>query len=111
VLDYAELLDAPPRLVAGTRSDGTHVGPLSAAALEYFTCDCSVSRIVMRGPSEVLDVGRATRTISAALWKALVARDGGCKVPGCGRPPAWCEAHHIVHWAQGGLTNLDNLSS
>ena len=24
-------------------------------------------------------------------------------------PPAWCDAHHIHHWADGGLTKLFNL--
>jgi hypothetical protein len=25
----------------------------------------------------------------------MVARDGGCRWPGCERPPGWCQAHHI----------------
>ncbi|MET7672719.1 HNH endonuclease signature motif containing protein, partial [Micromonospora luteifusca] len=32
----------------------------------------------------------------------------GCAFPGCDRPPRWCDAHHIHHWADGGTTNLDN---
>ena len=36
-------------------------------------------------------------------------RDGGCRWPGCDRPPGWTQAHHIVEWPDGGLTNLDNL--
>jgi hypothetical protein len=27
----------------------------------------------------------------------------------CGAPPIQCDAHHIVHWALGGPTSLDNL--
>jgi hypothetical protein len=38
-----------------------------------------------------------------------VIRDGGCRFPGCGRPQAWCDAHHVMHWADGGETALDNL--
>jgi 5-methylcytosine-specific restriction endonuclease McrA len=57
----------------------------------------------------VIDVGRATRTISPALWKALVARDQHCTHPGCTRAPAYCEGHHIIHWSQGGATCLANL--
>jgi hypothetical protein len=38
-----------------------------------------------------------------------VVTDGGCAFPGCPRPPAWCIAHHIQHWADGGRTDLDNL--
>ncbi len=33
----------------------------------------------------------------------------GCVFPGCDRPPAHTEAHHIQHWADGGKTDLDNL--
>ena len=37
-------------------------------------------------------------------------RDHGCSFPGCDTPPAWTQAHHITPWADGGLTNLDNLT-
>jgi hypothetical protein len=63
----------------------------------------------MAGKSEVLDVGRTTRTVTPAMWAALVTRDEHCQAPGCDRPPADCEAHHIEHWSRGGSTSLDNL--
>jgi hypothetical protein len=108
VVDLDRLSGASPDLVAQVRTDRLD-GGLSAATLERISCDCDVSRVITAGPSEVLDVGRATRTISPALWRALVARDGGCTAPGCHAPPDQCEAHHIVHWAHGGATDLDNL--
>ena len=83
--------------------------PYSTAMLELLTCDCEISRIIMHGRSEILDVGRATRVVNAAQWKALVARDRHCQTPGCNRPPNHCEAHHIQHWAHGGPTDLHNL--
>ncbi|MFD4469978.1 HNH endonuclease signature motif containing protein, partial [Rhodococcus sp. NPDC058505] len=43
------------------------------------------------------------------LRRALDARDCGCAYPGCGRPTAWTDAHHIHHWANGGETKLSNL--
>jgi len=52
-------------------------------------------------------VGRKTRVIPPAIRRALWARDGGCRFPGCGSRHA--EGHHIVHWALGGKTSLDNL--
>ena len=55
----------------------------------------------------VLDVGRRTRTISPALRRALAARDGKCRFPGC--TARRCDAHHIEHWADGGETALPNL--
>ena len=58
-----------------------------------------------------LSVGRATRTVPAHLRKALHLRDQGCRFPGCDRPPAWTDGHHIIHWADGGPTELANLVS
>jgi Domain of unknown function (DUF222)/HNH endonuclease len=61
-------------------------------------------------PSQPLEVGRTTRVVNAAQRHALVVRDGGCAFPGCDRPPGWCEAHHLVHWLDGGPTDLPNLA-
>jgi len=60
-------------------------------------------------PTQPLEVGRATRVVSPAQRAALAVRDGGCRFPGCDRPPAWCEAHHRRHWLHGGATDLGNL--
>jgi len=47
--------------------------------------------------------------VSAHQRRALIARDHGCAFPGCNRPPAWTQAHHIRHWINGGTTDLANL--
>ena len=57
----------------------------------------------------VLDYGRTRRLASPGQRKALAARDGGCCFPGCTRPPAWTEVHHVIPWEPDGQTNLDNL--
>ncbi|MFI0433261.1 MAG: HNH endonuclease signature motif containing protein [Candidatus Nanopelagicales bacterium] len=44
------------------------------------------------------------------LRRALDVRDGGCVIPGCDRPPGWCEAHHVTHRGNGGSTSLQNLA-
>jgi hypothetical protein len=61
-------------------------------------------------PAQPLEVGRTTRVVQPAQRTALAVRDGGCVFPGCDRPLAWCEAHHIQHWLDGGPTDLDNLA-
>jgi Domain of unknown function (DUF222)/HNH endonuclease len=61
-------------------------------------------------PAQPLEVGRTSRVVTAAQRAALVVRDGGCAFSGCDRPPAWCEAHHLVHWLHGGPTDLANLA-
>ena len=57
----------------------------------------------------MLDVGRAHRLVTPPIWQALVVRDPHCAFPGCRRPPAACDAHHLRQWADGGGTSLDNL--
>jgi hypothetical protein len=56
-----------------------------------------------------LDIGRKSRAVPTAMRRALDLRDGGrCRFPGC-ENSRWVDAHHIVHWARGGHTKLDNL--
>ncbi len=82
-------------------------GTLSAAGLRLLCCDAAVVPVVLGGKSQPLDVGRLTRVVPEGLRRAVAARDRGCTR--CGRPPSWCEAHHIVAWEHGGPTCLDNL--
>jgi hypothetical protein len=84
-------------------------GDLDAAAARRIACDCKVIPAVLGSGSEPLDVGRASYTVSTALRRALVLRDGGCAFPGCDRPHGWCHSHHIRHWVDGGRTELNNL--
>ncbi len=90
-------------------SNGPGEALISQQSVERITCDCEIHRIVLGPKGEPLDVGRATRTISLPMRRALVIRDGGCRVEGCDRPPPWCEGHHVITWAQGGKTELRNL--
>ena len=59
--------------------------------------------------SQPLDIGRSTRTVPPHLRKAVVQRDKHCQFPGCYQPPSRCDAHHLIHWSQGGPTSLGNL--
>ena len=58
-----------------------------------------------------LAVGRTSRTATPAQRRALAIRDRGCAIPGCGIPAEACQVHHLVEWADGGGTNVDNLVS
>jgi hypothetical protein len=82
---------------------------LAVETVRQLACDVSVTRIVFGPKSELLDVGRKTRVIPAGLRRAVIARDRHCTYPGCNRKPRWCDIHHIVSWANGGETALDNL--
>ncbi len=85
--------------------------PVPAETVRRLACDASLSRVLFDPASEPMDVGRATRTISPALRRALAARDKGCRFPGCDRPQSWTDCHHLTHWADGGETNLANVVS
>jgi len=82
--------------------------PLSSATVQRLACDCSVMRVILDGRSMVIDVGRSKRLVGSALRKVLAARDKHCQWPACERPASWCDGYHLVHWIDGGETNLDN---
>jgi 5-methylcytosine-specific restriction protein A len=109
VVDLEELPGSTPELIDVLRRERRYRGLLSRATLDRMMCDCDITRVVIAGRSEVLDVGRAKRTVTRAQWAALVVRDGGCTAPGCDAPPERCEAHHRRRWGEGGTTDLDNL--
>jgi hypothetical protein len=94
---------------AADTSELDHVGPVDPEAARRLACDASVMRVVMAGRSEPLDVGRRTSVVPPAIRRAVIVRDRTCRFPGCDRPHAWCDAHHVVHWADGGTTALPNL--
>lgn len=85
----------------------SHTGPITPQAALRILCDADVTRVITRGRTEILDVGRAVRVATPAQRRALALRDRGCVV--CRRPPTWCDAHHKTHWVNGGATDLDNL--
>ena len=82
--------------------------PISTRTLERLACDCTMSRVLL-ADSMVIDVGRATRVVSAPMRRALRTRDRGCRFPGCDRSVDWSHPHHIVAWARGGVGKLPNL--
>jgi hypothetical protein len=86
-----------------------HAGPAARDTVRQLACDAAVMRVVMSGSSQPLDVGRRTPVIPAAMRRAVIARDRTCRFPSCGRPHTWCDAHHVVHWADGGSTSASNL--
>jgi Domain of unknown function (DUF222)/HNH endonuclease len=102
-IDHDRLRD---QVGVGTFDDGS---PLSPAEARRIACDAGIIPAVLGGASQALDVGRQSRLVTGPLRRALVLRDNGCAFPGCDRPPRWCQGHHIVHWSNGGPTDLNNL--
>jgi Domain of unknown function (DUF222)/HNH endonuclease len=86
-----------------------HDGPgVSAETARRIACDSSLIAVKEDQDGEPLSVGRKTRSIPPAIRRALIARDGGCRFPGCTHN-RFVDGHHIEHWADGGETSLDNL--
>ena len=109
----------------GAESTLERGGNVSAETSRRLACDCGVVHWVEgRGQStsggdlpdvvrrgcypDLLDIGRKTRSIPPSIRRALRHRDGGCRFPGC-TAHKYVDAHHVVHWADGGETKLDNL--
>jgi hypothetical protein len=84
-------------------------GAVPAATVQRLACDARVRRVLLGPTSAVIDVGRALRVPSPAARAALRARSGGCEWPGCDRPVAFTNAHHLVHRGHAGGTDVDNL--
>lgn len=90
-----------------TTSSGQFMHP---AVVKRLACDATLRPVGVNDEDDVLSVGRKTRTIPPHLRLALERRDGGCRFPGCSQT-RHTDGHHIVHWADGGETRLDNLVS
>ena len=85
--------------------DGTRV---SAETFRRLSCDGALVGVTTGEGGAILDVGRKTRAVPAAIRRALWARDRGCRFPMCSNR-RFVDAHHVHHWAHGGRTSLDNL--
>ncbi|WP_436002389.1 DUF222 domain-containing protein [Knoellia sp. LjRoot47] len=93
--------------VMASRAAGTILAP---SMVRQLACDADLIPIVLGAESEVVDLGRATRLFTRGQRRVLWHRDGGCSFPGCDAPAAWTQAHHLVHWADGGPSDLTNAA-
>jgi hypothetical protein len=93
--------------VVGTPAAGVLLAPETVRQL---ACQAEIVPVVLGSRGEVLDLGTRVRLFTPAQSRALWLRDGGCSFPGCTVPAHWCDAHHIVHWVDGGTTDLANAA-
>ena len=95
-------------VAAATLEGHTDLGDgLSSETCRRLLCDAGVVPMVEDAAGKTIDVGRKTRTIPAALRRALEARDQTCRFPGCSHR-RFLDAHHAIHWIDGGETKLSN---
>jgi hypothetical protein len=81
---------------------------ISAARARWLACDGTITRIVIGPEGQPLDLGRSHRVVPPHLRRAVEARDRHCVFTGCDAPSYWSDVHHLVHWADGGDTSLEN---
>jgi Domain of unknown function (DUF222)/HNH endonuclease len=96
----------PVTIVAGPGSGDTYLSPETTRRL---ACDCGLVEATVDAAGQPLSVGRKTRTIPAAIKRALLLRDRACRFPGCDHR-LFLDGHHLRHWADGGETSIDNLT-
>jgi hypothetical protein len=97
------------RTAAGTATN-TSGTTMSAARAQRMACNAHLVALLLDGDSKVIDHGTTKRLYDRHQRLILSTRDGGCVFPRCDRPPAWCEAHHLNFWSEGGPTDLDNAA-
>jgi hypothetical protein len=93
--------------VLGSLAAGELISP---ATVRRIACDAAITPLVLSRDGEILDQGRTARLFTPGQVRALWRRDKHCTFPGCDIPAAWCDAHHLTHWADGGTTSLSNAA-
>lgn len=80
---------------------------LPVESARRLSCSCKIVAALTNG-TEPLSIGRSRRAIPTGIRRAMAIRDGQCVFPGCDCNK-YLDAHHIVHWSNGGETSMDNL--
>lgn len=91
------------------RSEGLFSGNIPPKKLDHLTCDAETIEVSVDG-DQILGFGRKARSFTPAQREALMIRDGGCVIPGCRVIGAWCHVHHVIPYADGGLTDTTNAA-
>ncbi|WP_460624198.1 HNH endonuclease signature motif containing protein, partial [Kineococcus endophyticus] len=84
-------------------------GPVSDATVRAATCDADLSVAVLDRLGRPRSLHSQDRHATPAQRLLVAERDRGCTAPGCGAPAWACHYHHVVHWADGGPTSIENL--
>lgn len=106
------LVTIPEATLRGRLDDGPatlrFTGPIPVSTARRMACDAGIVPVVLDGSSVPVDIGRVSRDPTVAQRRCLLVRDGArCRM--CDRQDRLLIAHHCIHWADGGPTDLDNL--
>ncbi len=85
-----------------------HLGPVVPDPVaRYLGCDAQVVVAAYRA-GQLLGITPTERTPSRKVRRYLERRDQGCTHPLCSQR-RWLQAHHLLHWEDGGLTEAWNM--
>jgi 5-methylcytosine-specific restriction protein A len=82
--------------------------PVSFTTVRHLACNGGYQFVSIDAYGSIHGLGSPQRCFTPAQRRAIVARDGGCAIPGCTIPAAWCEIHHVDPAENGGPTHTDN---
>ncbi|GAB3124883.1 HNH endonuclease signature motif containing protein [Glaciibacter psychrotolerans] len=110
---------APPTVVVHVNVNDIEAGrgvgwidgvdaPISLRTVDQMMCAGGTQTVLFGQNGEVLTLTDPQRLFNRAQRRAILARDGGCGVPGCDAPAQWLEFHHVIPWSKGGVTEVDN---
>ncbi|WP_460578339.1 HNH endonuclease signature motif containing protein, partial [Glaciibacter psychrotolerans] len=110
---------APPTVVVHVNVNDIEAGrgvgwidgvdaPISLRTVDQMMCAGGTQTVLFGPNGEVLTLTDPQRLFNRAQRRAILARDGGCGVPGCDAPAQWLEFHHVIPWSTGGVTEVDN---
>ena len=96
-------------LVAGQLRDARLIDgtPLAPSELLKIALDANILPALFDTKGQPLWLGHKYRHATTAQRIALAVRDKGCAV--CAASNSFCQAHHVIHWENGGPTDIDNL--
>lgn len=84
-------------------------GPVVAETARRLACDAVVIENVLGADGALVSAERRGKTVPAPVRRGLIARDEGCRFPGCDRTVEWCDGHHLVWRSHGGTHDLFQL--
>ncbi|BDV30347.1 HNH endonuclease signature motif containing protein [Microbacterium terricola] len=110
---------APPTLVVSVRQEDLESGrghaflqgvdaPQPLGLARHTGCVGAIQRVVFDRNDRIISLTTTDRVFTHHQRRAIYERDGGCIIPGCHVPPAWCEIHHVTEHSKGGPTSTCN---
>lgn len=108
--DIAQLIGDDDAAQSARLLWASHAGParLTPATVRRLASDADL-RFILHRDGEILGTTAPTPTIPAPLRDAVLARDHGCRFPGCRRSVHHVDLHHVIPRHEDGPTTPENL--